>query len=154
LQDLEMQFATGRYMRHEAMRHAFSVDDVVEIVRRVYDGRVVFHDGDDELAAGVSVHLVGGHTMGLQCVRVNTQRGWVVLASDASHFYDNMLLGAPFPIVYNVGRMLEGYATLRRWADSDAHVIPGHDPLVLQRYPPARADLAGAVARLDLPPSE
>jgi hypothetical protein len=50
--------------------------------------------------------------------------------------------------------MLEGYATLRRWADSDAHVIPGHDPLVLQRYPPARADLAGAVARLDLPPSE
>ena len=51
LQDLEMQFATGRYMRHEAMRHAFSVDDVVEIVRRVYDGRVVFHDGDDESLA-------------------------------------------------------------------------------------------------------
>jgi len=92
--------------------------------------------------------------MGLQCVRVNTQRGWVVLASDASHFYDNMLLGAPFPIVYDVGQMLEGYASLRRWADSDAHVIPGHDPLVLQRYPPPRADLAGAVARLDLPPSE
>jgi hypothetical protein len=31
-------------------------------------------------APGVSVHRIGGHTAGLQCVRVYTQRGWVVLA--------------------------------------------------------------------------
>jgi glyoxylase-like metal-dependent hydrolase (beta-lactamase superfamily II) len=152
LQDLEMQFATGRYMRHAAMRHAFAVDDVVEMVRRVYDGRVIFHNGDAELFPGISVHHVGGHTMGLQCVRVHTQRGWVVLASDASHFYENMLLAQPFPVVFNVADMLDGYAVLRRWADSDAHIVPGHDPLVLTRYPPARGDLSGIVVRLDLLP--
>ena len=153
LQDLEMQFATGRHMRHGAMRHAFAVDDVVDFVRHVFDERVVFHDGDAEIAPGISVHHVGGHTMGLQCVRVHTRRGWVVLASDASHYYDNMRLAAPFPIVLDVAKMLEGYDVLRRWADSDDHIVPGHAPLVLKYYPPASAELAGEVARLDLSPS-
>ncbi|MGH8675078.1 MAG: MBL fold metallo-hydrolase, partial [Burkholderiales bacterium] len=38
LQDLEMQFATGRCMCHEPMRHAFDVEDVVGMVRNVYAG--------------------------------------------------------------------------------------------------------------------
>ena len=152
IQDLEMQFATGRHMRHGVMRAAFSVEDVIRFVRHVYEDRVEFHDGDAEIAPGISVHFVGGHTMGLQCVRVNTARGWVVLASDASHYYDNMNKASPFPIVYDLGQMLEGYDVLRHWADSEDHIVPGHDPLVLQYYPPASPELAGEVARLDLPP--
>ncbi|MEM7542898.1 MAG: N-acyl homoserine lactonase family protein [Pseudomonadota bacterium] len=152
LQDLEMQFATGRHMRHGIMRYAFAVEDVVNFVRHVYDQRVEFHDGDAEIAPGISVHYVGGHTMGLQCVRVHTGRGWVVLASDASHYYDNMLKASPFPIVFDVSQMLEGYDVLRKWADSDDHIVPGHDPLVLKYYPAATPELAGEVARLDLTP--
>jgi glyoxylase-like metal-dependent hydrolase (beta-lactamase superfamily II) len=72
------------------MRFPFDEDDVVAMVRRLYNGRVVFHDGDEEIAPGVSVHHVGGHTMGMQIVRVNTRRGAVVLASDSSHLYANM----------------------------------------------------------------
>lgn len=154
LQDLEMQFATGRHMRHQVMRHAFALDDVLEMVRRVYEGRVEFHDGDAEIAPGISVHHVGGHTMGLQCVRVNTRRGWVVLASDASHFYDNIGLASPFPIVYDVAQMLEGYDVLRRWADSEDHIVPGHDPLVLRYYPAADEGSEGSVVRLDLAPDQ
>jgi len=60
-------------------------------------GRVRFHDGDAELFPGISLHLIGGHTMGLQVVRVATRRGAVVLASDASHFYANMEQTRPFP---------------------------------------------------------
>jgi glyoxylase-like metal-dependent hydrolase (beta-lactamase superfamily II) len=86
LQDLEMAYATGRHMCAEPLRHAYSVDDTIDMVRLVYDGRVRFHDRDRELAPGLSLHHVGGHTMGLQVVRVFTERGWVVLASDASHF--------------------------------------------------------------------
>jgi len=108
LQDLEMQYATGRCMCHEALRHAFDVEDVVGMVRNVYAGRVRFHSGDAQLAPGISVHLIGGHTMGLQAVRVATRRGFVVLASDASHFYANMGEARPFPIVYNVADMMEG----------------------------------------------
>jgi len=149
LQDLEMQYATGRCMCHEPMRHAFDVEDVVGMVRNVYAGRVQFHAGDAQIAPGISVHLIGGHTMGLQAVRVATRRGHVVLASDASHFYANMGEARPFPIVYNVADMMEGWAKLRSLADSADHVIPGHDPIVLERYPAVSPALAGIVARLD-----
>lgn len=152
LQDREMAYCTGRCMCHEALRGAFEAEDVAAMVRRVFAGRVAFHDGSAELAPGVSVHRIGGHTDGLQAVRVRTRRGWVVLASDASHLYANMEQGRPFPIVYNVGDMLEGYSQLRELAESPDHVIPGHDPEVLRRYPAPNESLKGWIARLDAPP--
>ena len=152
LQDREMAYCTGRCMCYPAMRMPFEPDDVVQMVRRVHEGRVQFHDGDSELAPGITLHHVGGHTMGLQFMRVRTQRGWVVLASDASHLYANMEQGRPFPIVYNVADMLAGHAKCYALASSRAHVIPGHDPLVLKRYPAAAPGLEGLVVRLDVDP--
>jgi glyoxylase-like metal-dependent hydrolase (beta-lactamase superfamily II) len=154
VQDKEMRYATGRSMCHPTLRHAFDVEDVVTMVRRAYGGRVAFHDGDEELAPGISVHFVGGHTMGLQMVRVWTRRGWVVLASDASHLYANMEQGRPFPVVYNVADMLAGHERAYALAASRRHVIPGHDPLVLKRYPAPSRALEGIIARLDVDPVE
>lgn len=152
LQDTEMAYATGRHMCCHAINHPFTVDHVTEMVRRVFEGRVGFVDGDRQLAPGLSVHLVGGHSMGLQIVRVRTARGWVVLASDASHFYENMEAGAPFPIVFNVGDMVRGWERMKELAESPAHIVPGHDPLVLARYPAVSADLEGIAHRLDVAP--
>jgi glyoxylase-like metal-dependent hydrolase (beta-lactamase superfamily II) len=83
-------------------------------------------------------------------VRVPTARGWVVLASDATHFWANIRTRSPFPLVVDVARMLEGYRTLESLADGPDHIIPGHDPLVLARFPGV-AGQSDAV-RLDLPP--
>lgn len=152
LQDREMAFATGRPMCHKPLRAAFEVEDVVGMVREVYKGRVTFHDGTAELVPGLSLHHVGGHTDGLQVVRVWTRRGWLVLASDASHYYANMNEARPFPIVFNVGDMLEGYRVARGLADGDDLVIPGHDPLVMRRYPPPAPELKGIAVRLDADP--
>jgi glyoxylase-like metal-dependent hydrolase (beta-lactamase superfamily II) len=152
LQDREMAYCTGRCMCHATLSHPFEVEDVASMVRRVFAGRVRFHDGDSELAPGLSVHRVGGHTDGLQAVRVHTRQGWLVLASDASHLYANMERQRPFPIVYNVGDMLEGFRTLRRLATSPAHIVPGHDPLVMDRYPAAKPGLEDWIVRLDAEP--
>ena len=76
----------------------------------------------------------------------------MVLASDASHFYANMDQGRPFPIVHDVAAMLEGHRTLKTLASHDDLVIPGHDPLVLERFAPPSPDLAGHIARLDADP--
>ncbi|WGF90096.1 N-acyl homoserine lactonase family protein [Marinivivus vitaminiproducens] len=151
LQDREMHFCTGRCMCHAAMTQAFEVDDVVAMVRKVFAGRVRFHDGDREIAPGLSVHWVGGHSGGLQVVRVRTRRGWVVLASDATHYYANMEEGRPFSIASDVGAMLEAFATMEGLATSHAHIVPGHDPLVLQRYPAVLEGVADIV-RLDADP--
>ena len=53
LQEAELAFATGKYMRHPFLSHAFEVEDVVGMVRLNYRGRVVFHNGDTELAPGL-----------------------------------------------------------------------------------------------------
>jgi glyoxylase-like metal-dependent hydrolase (beta-lactamase superfamily II) len=139
--------------RPQPFAHAYVPDHVCALVRRVFDGRVVFHDGVSEIAPGVSLHHVGGHTLGMQCVRVRTGRGWVVLASDAAHFYENMERRAPFPIVHSVSDMIDGYGTMLGLADSGDHVIPGHDPSVMTRYPAPERALRGIVARLDVEPA-
>ena len=149
LQDREMAYCTGRLMGHPALRHPFDEEDVVAMVQKLFRGRLEFHDGDEEIADGLSLHRVGGHSKGLQMVRVRTRRGDVVLASDASHFYANMEQGRPFPVVYSVAETLEGYRRAYALASSRDHVIPGHDPLVLEKYPAPCAELKGWVARLD-----
>jgi len=152
LQDREMAYATGRCMCHQALRVPFEADDVVAMVRKVFDGRVAFHDGDDDIVPGVTVHRIGGHSMGLQSVRVKTRRGYVMLAADAAHLYAHLDQNRVFPITYNVAEVLEGYATLRKLATSPRHVVPGHDPLVLARYPAAKTGMEDWIARLDVEP--
>ena len=152
VQDREMAFCTGRCMCHAHLRQPFEADDVTAMVRRTFAGRTRFHDGDAQLADGVTLHRIGGHSAGLQVMRVRTRRGWVVLASDAAHFYRNMEEGRPFPIAADVREVLEGYDTLRRLASSPAHVVPGHDPQVMTRYPAAAPGLEGIAVRLDADP--
>lgn len=135
IQDAEVEFATGRCMCTPANRHAYAVEDVVTLVRRVYEDRVVFHDGDQELFPGMQLMKIGGHTRGLQSLRVHTARGWVVVASDASHYYENLSGRRPFVIASDLDEMLSGFGRLEAAADSPDHVVPGHDPLVMARYP-------------------
>jgi glyoxylase-like metal-dependent hydrolase (beta-lactamase superfamily II) len=153
LQDMEMGYATGRHMCHAHLRLPFEEEDVVAMVRKVFAGRVTFHDGDDEIAPGITVHKVGGHSIGLQFVRVKTRRGYVVLASDATHLYSHIGEGRVFPIAFHVGDVLQGYETIKRLATSARHIVPGHDPQVLERYPAAASGLEGWVARLEAEPS-
>ena len=150
LQAAEMAYATGPCMCHNHLRYPFTADHVCEMVRHVYSGRVVFHDGDAEIAPGVTVHKIGGHSRGLQCVRVMTATGPVVLASDASHYYENFEKAKVFPIGIDVEDTLKGYARLKALAASPRHVIPGHDPLVLIRYPALNSQTKGIVHRLDV----
>jgi glyoxylase-like metal-dependent hydrolase (beta-lactamase superfamily II) len=153
LQDAEMAYATGRHMCHGQFNHGYEVDEVTGMVRLVFQDRVVFHDGDAELAPGISVHRIGGHTDGLQCVRVNTARGWVVLASDTSHYYEHFERYRVFTTVFNVGAVIQGYRRLRELAGGDERrIVPGHDPLVMQRYPAASAALDGIAVRLHVDP--
>jgi hypothetical protein len=47
--------------------------------------------------------------------------------------------------------MLEGFDKLKRLSPTPRHIVPGHDPLVMQRYP-AVPGLEGIAVRLDLEP--
>jgi len=152
IQDREVAFATGRNMVHDIFRDIYTLRHVQAFIGAVYEKRVVFVDQSAEIAPGISVHHVGGHTDGLQIVRVRTRRGWLVLASDAAHFYANLDSSNPYPAVYSVGDMLQGFNTVRSLADSTAHIIPGHDPLVLECFPSPNLASQAVIVRLDAEP--
>jgi glyoxylase-like metal-dependent hydrolase (beta-lactamase superfamily II) len=154
LQEPEIHYAVGRYMKHKQLAKSFEPDDVCGVVRLNFDGRVVFRTGPGEIVPGISVVPTGGHSVGLQFVKLNTRRGIVVLASDVTHFYENMETGRPFTTAFNIGEMLDAYDTLRAHAPTPQHIVPGHDPEVMRRYPPPRPELEGIVVRLDVAPKE
>lgn len=152
-QDREVAFATGRCMCHAVSRFPYDVEDVVTFVRRVYGEKVTFHDGDATIFPGLSVHLLPGHSRGMQGVRLETARGPVLLASDASHFYANFRTNRPFALTIDLGETLDTYRRMRELVPGDSHVIPGHDPLVRQIYPTIR--VAGLDMQvLHLPPDD
>lgn len=153
LQAREMAYATGKYMRYPKPGHSYHVEDVVGMVRLNFKGRVEMHEGFEEIAPGITLHPAPGHADGLQVARVHTKRGWVVLASDATHYYEHFLTNKLFMTAFNIGEMLDSYKVIKKLAPSHRHIIPGHDPHVMIEYEPPSPKLAGAVIRLDVAPT-
>lgn len=133
MQDSEMAFYTGRNASLGAFRHSVEVDDVCAMVRLNYERRLSFVEGSREIVPGISVHHVGGHTAGMQIVTVAHARGQAVVASDASHYYRNFSERIPFNTLHDLPRMYGAFAKIRELASSEDLVLPGHDPLVLER---------------------
>ena len=154
LQERELAFVTGRYMRYPYFSHGFEVEDVVGVVRLNFKRSLELYEGDVEVAPGLTLHLAPGHTAGLQVVRVHTQRGNVVLASDGSHFYENLQTNRPFIAVLDIGATLDSFRKVERLATSAHHIVPGHDPLVMRRYPAPSLSLQDVIVRLDADPAE
>ena len=148
VQESEMAFWTGRHAGRGVFPALVEPEDVLFLVRENFARCVRYVRDKVEIVPGITVHRVGGHAAGLQVVRVPTARGFVVLASDATHFYANIDEDRPFSLVHVLPEMYDAFDTVRALADSPAHIIPGHDPLVMERYPAATPDLAGIAVRI------
>lgn len=149
LQKAEMDYVVSPFMQKSWCRRAYEADEIGRFIEFLHGDRLVLHGPDKQIAPGLSVHLVGGHCAGQEVVRVWTRRGWVVLASDALHYYEEFERGVPFAVAYSLAEMVTAHGRIRELADSDAHVVASHDPRVMELYPAASAALAGRIVRLD-----
>jgi glyoxylase-like metal-dependent hydrolase (beta-lactamase superfamily II) len=148
LQDAELSFWTGRYAhRRELLRH-IETDDIVSFTHYSLDGRVRFVDGDRELLPGVSVHRVGGHTPGMQVLRVQTPAGPIVLASDAAHMAENLATDAPTSVFTDLPGVYAGFDRMLELAEGRPdRIYAGHDATLLDRLEnvPGLEGIAGIV---------
>jgi len=135
IQDSEVAMATGRCMCEKFMRAPYDVEDIVTLVRHNFAGRLCFYDGTAAPLPGISLHHLPGHTAGIQAIRVNTQRGPILLASDVSHYYANFVRKSPFVIILDVADSLQSYDAMYDLVAGVDHIIPGHDPLIRALYP-------------------
>jgi glyoxylase-like metal-dependent hydrolase (beta-lactamase superfamily II) len=104
-------------------------------------GRVQLVDGHEEIAPGVIGRVVGGHSPGQQITLINGERGAVVLASDALHFYEEMERDRPFEVFVDLLDLYRGYDTLRDLQQGGGEVVAGHDPAVMDRFSPLEGEL-------------
>jgi glyoxylase-like metal-dependent hydrolase (beta-lactamase superfamily II) len=147
LQRAEAGYWTGPWARRIAReRPLVDTGDIAHLMTAREEGRMLVLDGDATVVPGLSVHLVGGHTAGMQVVRVRTARGHVVLASDASHFYENIEDDRPFAILHHLPGMYGAVDRIKELADGPGLVVAGHDPEVLDRYPALPGAPGGHVA--------
>jgi glyoxylase-like metal-dependent hydrolase (beta-lactamase superfamily II) len=114
------------------------VEDICALVRLNYEGRVKFIDNQAEILPGIAVEKVGGHTAGMQIVTVSTGRGRAVVASDASHYYRNLEERIPFNTLHDLPGTYAAFDRIREIASAPELIVPGHDPLVLDRLRPVR----------------
>jgi glyoxylase-like metal-dependent hydrolase (beta-lactamase superfamily II) len=147
VQQAEMQFWTGPYARRGEFGRLVEVHDLQRLVALNLNGRLLQVSGDRELVPGVTVHLVGGHTPGMQIVSVVTARGTVVLASDASHLQAHVAEDQPADVAADVVRMYSAFDRITELASSPELIIPGHDPEVFTRFP-AVPGLEGTAVRI------
>ena len=152
LHPAEIAHATGPAMGHAFLRRPYAVDQLRTVIGLVHDERVEFTDATTEVAPGLTVHHVGGHTPGTQVVRVPTRRGPVVLAGDARHYDANAHTGVPFPVLVDVVDYCHANRTVDRLGPSPEHVVAGHEPSITRRYPRVDPD-DELVVRLDVAPT-
>jgi glyoxylase-like metal-dependent hydrolase (beta-lactamase superfamily II) len=133
----EMDFWTGPYAKRVQFGHSAETSDIAGIVRADHEGRVVRLPERHTLAPGIELREVGGHTPGQLAALIHTEGGMVVLASDAVHYYEELELDRPFFAVADLEAMYRGFDELGALAEQPATVLlPGHDPLVLDRFEP------------------
>ena len=135
-----------------SISHSFEVKDVCGIVRLNYARRVLFYDGDAQLAPASRYMRQAAIRPGFSSF-VSGPAGGSSCWPPTQSFYENMASERPFTTALHIGEMLEGFDKLLKLAPDESHIIPGHDPLVMKLYPAPSPELEGIAVRLDVTPS-
>lgn len=149
IQESEMSFWTGRYASRGLFRSFIEENDIIYLVQKNLRGHVRFVNGMEEIVPGITVCHAGGHSEGLQVLKINTENGNVVLASDVSHYYENINEDRPFHVISDLPGMYRAFDIVRSLADESSIIVPGHDPKIMELFPTAKEGLEGLAVRLD-----
>lgn len=86
---------------------------------------------DEEILPGIRTFWIGGHSPCSQAIAVETAKGTVVFTGDTCYMYANIEEDRPIGWA-DVEECRRAMARIR----AEAYIIiPGHDPLVLERHP-------------------
>jgi glyoxylase-like metal-dependent hydrolase (beta-lactamase superfamily II) len=136
MQRNEYLYFVGDAWQEGADRRGLDKNDVPKIVQANLDGRVKFIDGDSvEIIPGIRVFTGSTHTFESQHLLVDTGDEKVMLASDDSWFYYNLDHELSVSLVRNPNAYIEQLRRMKRMVNNPDLIIPGHDPLVMVRFP-------------------
>lgn len=150
----ELEFWSSRHARRTLFHHSVD-DEAIALIGAIREeGRLHLISGAREVAPGVEMVEVGGHTPGQCIVKVRTSEGTVLLASDAMHYYEEYERDMLFTSVADLVKMYEGFDYIRGLLalGEVEHLVAGHDPSTLSRFHPVPGEyehLAAAIGQHD-----
>jgi glyoxylase-like metal-dependent hydrolase (beta-lactamase superfamily II) len=146
----EYEFWSSRHARRVMFHHSVQDEEISYLHDVEREGRLVLFKSSYEVAPGVTVMKVGGHTPGQSVVRVETSEGVVLLASDAIHYYEEYERDMLFMSVANLVDMYAGFDRIRELVESGdvTHLVSGHDPDTLRRFTPAEGPYSHLAATI------
>jgi len=135
IQKDEYTYYTGAAWQEGGKHGGIDPDDLTALLHINTDGRLHLVDGDREILPGVHVYTGGRHTFASQYVTVPTRSGTVVLASDNAYLYENFEKHAPIAQTFDRESNLKAQDRMKSLAGENGRIVPGHDPLVMTRFP-------------------
>jgi glyoxylase-like metal-dependent hydrolase (beta-lactamase superfamily II) len=131
----ELDYWTGPYSDRPTISFHIEGPEVAYVRDAAQHGRVKFIDEFMEVAPGIRVTRVGGHTPGQLITEVRTPNGTIVLTADAVHFREEMTDDRPFYAFTDLVDMYGAYELLRQKMDEPrVWVVSGHDPVEMERF--------------------
>jgi glyoxylase-like metal-dependent hydrolase (beta-lactamase superfamily II) len=131
----EYDFWTGPMGGRGQFAHTSEPSEIDHLRELRGSGRLTLAGRIHQVAPGIELTEVGGHTPGQAIVTVATGSGRVILASDAVHYYEELERDRPFATVANLADMYAAFDQIREMArDAGTRVVAGHDPQVGERF--------------------
>lgn len=136
----EYEFWTGPYAGRLQFAHSIEAAELAHLAAIRGEGRLRLVEGTLDLAPGIELIVVGGHTPGQLVAQVAIDPpeggpGAVVLAADAVHFYEELERDRPFFVVADLADMYRGFDVLREMSeDPGRRLVAGHDAEVGKRF--------------------
>ena len=132
----EYAFWTSPIARRTHFALHAEADEIALLAKAREQGRLTLTQAErTQLAPGIELVQVGGHTPGELIVTIDDGKGMVVLASDALHHYEEVEQDRPYAILSDLPAMYRGYDLLAELsAEPGARLVAGHDPEVRARF--------------------
>lgn len=140
----ESSFWSTPVSRTRIIAHFTEERELDQLVQLGREGRLTFFDDRADIAPGVAVQRVGGHTPGQSMVTVRTSAGVVLLTSDVVHYDEELRDERPFISVTDLPAMYEGFWTVKQLLASGAIdvIVTGHDAAALDAGELLEPDIA------------
>jgi glyoxylase-like metal-dependent hydrolase (beta-lactamase superfamily II) len=136
MQKNDFAYFVGDAWQEGANHRGLDKADVRKIIEVNLEGRLRLVDGDSlEILPGIRVFIGSKHTYECQFLLVNSATEKVVVASDASWFYYNLDHLASVPLTFDTNAYVAQLRRMKSLASDPRLVVPGHDGLVLSRFP-------------------
>jgi len=136
MQKEDYNYFVGEAWQENGSNKGFNSKDVVKIVQRNLDNNLTLIDGDNkEIIPGITVFTGSKHTFESQYVAVGSGNDKVIIASDNSWFYYNLIHELPIPVCLDSNAYTKNLKRMKSMVSDVYRIIPGHDPLVFTKFP-------------------